>query len=169
MELHTAKLLARQLMDQHGLSHILFKFDRSKRRLGSCRWKTSTGACVHISLSKEITLLNSEEVVRNTLLHEIAHALTGHGNGHNWLWRRKAREIGCNAKRCSSTHVRTEGRWRGVCPKCKTIFQRHRGGKGVNSIRICGKCGGEFRFVDTRKEVDINLFSQTLPQFQRRA
>ena len=148
MNLPEAKLMARQLMDQNGLSYIPFKFDRSKRRLGSCRWKVSTGACVHITLSKDITLLNDVEVVRNTLLHEIAHAIVGYGNGHNSAWQRKSREIGCNANRCSFTHVRTKGRWQGVCPKCKTVFHRHRGGKGVNSVRICS-CGGRFKFIDT--------------------
>jgi|APSaa5957512622_1039677.scaffolds.fasta_scaffold94009_2 hypothetical protein len=171
MELHTAQILARQLMDQHGLSHIPFQFDRSKRRLGRIRWKN--GICQYISLSKYITVLNEEKVIRNTILHECAHALVGYGNGHNSVWRQKAIEIGCNGKRCSSTHVRTEGRWQGICPECHTVHHRYRHTRAVTTIRICGKCGGEFRFVDTKKEANISLFSQTLPkalpQFQRRA
>ena len=39
-----------------------------------------------------------DEEVKNTLLHEIAHALVGPGHRHNRVWRQKAREIGCDAK-----------------------------------------------------------------------
>ncbi|MGI9142568.1 MAG: SprT-like domain-containing protein [Fluviibacter sp.] len=41
----------------------------------------------------------SEEMLTNTILHELAHAIVGVGHGHDHTWKRKAIEIGCNGKR----------------------------------------------------------------------
>ena len=38
--------------------------------------------------------------IKNTILHEIAHALVGPKHGHNEIWKQKALEIGCDAERC---------------------------------------------------------------------
>ena len=46
-----------------------FLFDRAIRRFGNCNYTKR-----QISLSAKLTLLNDEPVVRETLLHEIAHA-----------------------------------------------------------------------------------------------
>lgn len=148
MELYNAQLLARKLMDHHGLESIPFRFDRSNRRLGCCHWRNVNNVS-YISLSRSITLLNDEEVIRNTILHEIAHALVGYGNNHNKKWRLKALEIGCNAKRCSSTHSRKEGRWQGVCPSCNRVFHRYRTSSRLMSGRWICPCGGRFYFEDT--------------------
>jgi len=138
MELHTAQILARQLMDQHGLSHIPFQFDRSKRRLGRIRWKN--GICQYISLSKYITVLNEEKVIRNTILHECAHALVGYGNGHNSVWRQKAIEIGCNPKRCYlPSEIKTPiSKYTVNCMKCGKNFQASRRRKNA-ACRSCCK------------------------------
>jgi hypothetical protein len=156
MELHTAQILARQLMDQHGLSHVPFKFDRSQRRLGCFHWKWRNGVTTcWISLSKYITLLNDEKIITNVILHEIAHALVERGNGHNRVWKRKALEIGCDGKRLSSFHTRKEGRWQGTCPKCHKVHHRYRRTRAVTTTRIC-HCGGKFRYKDTLQ----TLYSQ---------
>ena len=39
--------------------------------------------------------------IRDTILHEIAHALVGPCHGHDAVWRQKAREIGCTCCKVS--------------------------------------------------------------------
>ncbi|MGN6727373.1 MAG: SprT-like domain-containing protein [Tepidisphaeraceae bacterium] len=95
MDVIAARSLAHALMKRHGLGDWHFCFDRAKRRFGSCSSHRRT-----ITLSIPLTLLNSEAEVRDTLLHEIAHALAP--GGHHAAWRRKCIEIGAKPKRCFS-------------------------------------------------------------------
>lgn len=67
------------------------------------RLRTVAGKCRHASKTIEIAswLLNApEEKQRDTLLHEVAHAIAGAGNGHNSIWRQIARRIGARPERC---------------------------------------------------------------------
>ncbi len=95
MDLALAKRLAIKLMTEHGLIEKgwSFDFDNSKRGFGYCNYRLTT-----IGLSKPLTMLNDEVQVRDTILHEIAHALVGGYNNHNHIWKAKAIEIGCNGK-----------------------------------------------------------------------
>ena len=97
MNLYAARGLARTLMRQHGLEPDgwTFKFDHAKRRFGSCQ---SGRSRKWITLSRSLTLLNDEPQVRDTILHEIAHALTP-GDGHGPAWKAKCIEIGANPRR----------------------------------------------------------------------
>lgn len=113
MDLDKAETLALELMTQHGLRSIgwYFRFDKARRRYGCCNYGTRA-----ISLSRPLTLIGREEDVRDTILHEIAHALTP-GSGHNRVWRRQALAIGCSGQRCSvAKNKLTSGGWVGKCP-----------------------------------------------------
>ena len=134
MELSKAKILANELIKYHQLTGWYFEYDNSVRRFGVCSHKK-----MKIGLSKNITLLNDESKVRDTILHEIAHALVGVNHGHDRTWKRKAIEIGCNGMRCyeSEEVVTPPKKWIAICPKCKTEFHRHR---GKNTPSSCGKC-----------------------------
>lgn len=68
-------------------------------KAGDCFWKTKT-----IRLQPRFVELNSEEVVSQAILHEIAHALTPK-HRHNKFWKRKAIAIGCNGIRCYGKEV----------------------------------------------------------------
>ena len=89
-----AQQLAWGLIREHGLVGWRFRFDHARRRFGCCRASEKT-----ITLSRPLTILNSSEQVRDTILHEIAHALTS-GDGHGAKWRAMCRAIGADAKRC---------------------------------------------------------------------
>lgn len=121
MDLMEARELALELMKQHGLEFWYFEFDNAKRRFGICRYSTR-----RIGLSRNLVLLNTKKRVENTILHEIAHALVGPGNGHNWIWRQKAIEIGCNGKRCHSKEDTTlvERTLIAHCPNCGKNYGR---------------------------------------------
>ncbi|MFH2203136.1 MAG: SprT-like domain-containing protein [Elusimicrobiota bacterium] len=102
MELEKARLLAADLMRRHDLgggSPWAFAFDRSRRRFGVCIPQHR-----RIQLSRHLTLLNGEEQVRDTLLHEIAHALVflryGPRIGHDRRWKKIAAAIGAKPARC---------------------------------------------------------------------
>ena len=137
MKLERAAFLATNLMEKHNLiiSGWRFQFDNSKKRFGCCMYRTK-----RISLSKHLTELNDEEHVKDTILHEIAHALTP-GHGHNSTWRRKAIEIGCNSERCYSSKVVTtpESKYIAICKGCNHTHKKHRKPTRVSS---CGFCSG---------------------------
>lgn len=94
MNLHEAAISARQLMKMHGLSGWTFRFDHARRRFGSCRPRIRT-----ITLSRHLTFLNTQEQVLDTILHEIAHALTL-GDGHGEKWKKMCLRIGAKPQRC---------------------------------------------------------------------
>lgn len=132
MKLEEAKQLAVKLMDHHGLldKGWTFKFDKAKRRYGCCNYTHKV-----ISLSAPLTEIRDMSNAKNTILHEIAHALVGRGHGHDNVWKQKALEIGCNGQRCSDD-VRLKGNWIGECPNGHVVY-RHRVPRKKSSCGIC--------------------------------
>ncbi len=98
MDLRDAYAMAEHLLVRHGLTDWQVAYDNAKRRAGVCRYRDRT-----IGLSAPLTALHSEEDVRDTILHEIAHALAGPEHGHDDRWREVAMSIGCTGERCVST------------------------------------------------------------------
>lgn len=113
--------LQKQLFEQHGIPHWNFKFDNAKRRNGICSHSEET-----ISISRNYVRLNTPELIQDTLLHEIAHALVGFGSGHDRKWKAKCIEIGARPVRCKDAdevkHVK--GDWVAHCPNCNREFNR---------------------------------------------
>lgn len=102
MEQHAARTLATELFERHGLHARGWKFgfDNAERRLGVCIHSRST-----ITISAKMTAAATQSEVEQTLLHEIAHALTP-GTGHGPRWQAKARSIGYNGERTApNPHV----------------------------------------------------------------
>lgn len=133
MDTERARTLAHSLMHQHGLSDWRFAFDNAKRRLGQCRYSTRT-----ISLSRPLTLLNDEVQTRDTLLHEIAHALTP-GAQHGPAWRRKCVEIGARPDRCARADEveMPAAPYALACPHCTVESPRFRRPKRRMVCRAC--------------------------------
>lgn len=107
MDLHSAEALAVDLLMHHGLEERgwTFRFDNAPRRFGFCNWRLKV-----ISLSRKLTKLNGWDEVRETLLHEVAHALDAENRGrsdHSREWVKIAQSIGCTGRRCYSTDVVT--------------------------------------------------------------
>jgi predicted SprT family Zn-dependent metalloprotease len=117
-----AHRLARDLMDRHGLSDWALRFDRARRRLGCCHYGSRT-----ISLSRHLVALNPVEVVRDTVLHEIAHAQTP-GAGHGPAWRARAAALGAAPRACVAADAVAlpPAPYALVCDACGTRIARYR-------------------------------------------
>ncbi len=154
MELLKAQKLCRELMDLHGLTlknKWTFKWSNSKKTAGTCSYKGISrlfgGAYPEggvITLSKLITPIHSDEKVRDTILHEIAHGLTK-GHNHDYVWQRKALEIGSDGKRCFAScpelkemHKETS-KYTGTCPLCQHKFYKSRLPKGDRWHTNCAR------------------------------
>ena len=138
MELIKAQQLAEKLIHKHDLDvkGWRFSFDNARRRFGCCKYRSK-----QITLSKVLTLLNNEKEVKNTILHEIAHALTP-GHHHDWVWRQKAIEIGCDGSRCYSSKIvaTPEPRYVATCVGCGKQHSKNRLSKWSSSS--CRPCSG---------------------------
>ena len=125
MDTSEAKELAVSLMCKHALvsKGWSFQFDESVRRFGLCSYRTKT-----ISLSRTLVELNPIEQVRDTILHEVAHALAGPTAKHGRVWQLMAQSIGARPERCySSDEVQTPtAPWQAVCQFCHRVIKRHR-------------------------------------------
>ena len=136
MDLLKARMLARSLMNEHGLNDWRLMFDHAKRRFGACHYGKKM-----ITLSRVLTHLNDESQVRDTVLHEIAHALTP-GDGHGNRWKRKCAEIGAEPARCYSDEevvapTRAAAKYEWGCVPCDWWVERRR----VNRRAFaCAKC-----------------------------
>ena len=136
MNFDDAHSLATNLMSKHKLPREWsFGFDRSKVRFGKCDYRHK-----RISLSRYLVEANGVEAVRETILHEIAHALAPRGAAHGPVWRAVAQSIGCNGSRCYGNEVaRPKPRFQGSCPGCGRIIHRHR-----RTAIACGKCAAVY-------------------------
>ncbi|WP_127507112.1 SprT-like domain-containing protein [Actinoplanes solisilvae] len=132
MELHAARDLANGLIKRHRLTGWRLVFDNAKTRAGVCRFDRK-----EIGLSRPLVALYDAEQVTDTVLHEIAHALTGPGHGHDRKWRATARRIGSSGERCMPADAPSvEGPWVGVCPAGHRTTA-HRRPVRVKSCRDC--------------------------------
>jgi predicted SprT family Zn-dependent metalloprotease len=136
MNLYEAAHLAKDLMKQHGLIQWSFYFDHARRRFGKCDYTHRK-----ITLSRPLTLLNSIDEVRDTILHEIAHALCPK-DGHGPRWRAICRKIGARPTRCYTDAAvvsppRRAAPYRFGCPSCNWWVERRRRSRRVYLCKIC--------------------------------
>jgi hypothetical protein len=105
---------ARYILNKHGLEDWTFKFTNTHRQLGLCTYSKKT-----ISVSKIACEHNTMEDIRDIILHEVAHALVGGRHGHDKVWRRQCRLLGCKLDSSSNTEgnikmpSRTKDSWVG--------------------------------------------------------
>ena len=131
--------MALELMAKHGLHGWSFRFNRCKQTMGLCVYHRKTIELSIYFVERD----NPVEEVRDTILHEIAHALVGPGHGHDKVWKRKCIEIGARPQRCGQADM-PEGRWQARCGGCGKPFLRHRKPKRGSRwyFPVCGpECG----------------------------
>lgn len=138
MEFDGAATLARELLGRFGLEGWTFAWNRRKRSLGLCRYRDR-----QIELSVYFVKGNGEELVRETILHEIAHALAGEEAVHGPKWKAMCARVGCHPVRCEGGQaVMPRGRWMARCPGCGMVYHRHRR-PGRRATYWCTNCGPE--------------------------
>jgi predicted SprT family Zn-dependent metalloprotease len=165
MNFSEAQGLAYELMERHGLLRQgwLFRWSGGKRQLGCAqvvkKRSPLTGKTIekkYIKLSRHLVRLNSDDEVRETILHEIAHAIAGVKNGHNHVWKAACIRVGAKPVRLAGEEVKVvAGRFTLLCLGCKqALGTRHR---RVAPKRLktsyCKRCGpaatGMLRVVET--------------------
>ncbi len=132
--LNSIQKMAEELIEKHlaGFGWT-FKWDRAKRRMVYCRYLPKK-----ISLSSILVFNATKEEIRNTILHEIAHALAGYEAGHGYKWKRTARSIGCNGETCHSIEIGTGAKYSAKC-SCRVHYKFRKPKYGFSGYR-CLKC-----------------------------
>jgi predicted SprT family Zn-dependent metalloprotease len=131
MNLIEAKKYGEMIMESNNLFDWNFEFDRAKKRFGCCNYTKKI-----ISISKYLTFLNPEKIVKNTILHEVAHALAGHKAGHGVLWKTILISMGGEPNRCYGKEVIIpQLKYTATCNSCFFSLQRK-----VKSLIACKTC-----------------------------
>ncbi len=127
---------ARAVFARHELNGWSFAFNRRKTEMGLCLFGLR-----RIELSVHFVQLNDREAIRDTLLHEVAHALVGPGHGHDRVWKQKCREVGAKPERVSYDVQMPDGRWQATCEGCGMRHHKHRRPKHMVGwyCRYCGR------------------------------
>jgi len=135
--------LVEEEMEWHGLTARRWKvaYDRCKSRLGACDYNRRT-----LSFSRHLIAGGTPRDMRDTILHEIAHALVGRRHAHDTTWRQVALEIGCNGERLYTGECLVRPAWILRCSGGCWSSGRH---KRVLSMaqRKCGQCNAPCEFV----------------------
>jgi hypothetical protein len=108
--------------------------DHAKLRLGRCDQGKKK-----ITISKHLLRgpTCDEQKMRNTILHEMAHAIVGASHGHNEVWKTMARKIGCDGKVCGSLDL-PDAKYVMECPK-KCFVQPYYRLPKIDG-KVCLKC-----------------------------
>ena len=119
MNLDDARRLAIDLIRIHLDDGWTFRWSNAHREFGRCNYTHR-----RIVLSKPLTLTNDEHQVRDTILHEIAHALTPVTESpHGPAWKANCRKVGAqpvaryDARTVAKSAAPPAGRWYGICTK----------------------------------------------------
>lgn len=143
--------LMRTLGDQH-LGRPLqelgwtFRFDRARRRMGSCRVRTGRRPLKEITLSRSLARRNGWAVMEDVARHEIAHAMDRETRGrsdHGPQWKAWARKCGADPTRLyeGDDLEAPPYKYRAVCPNAcgyETGFYRM-----VSRWYYCPECSDE--------------------------
>lgn len=139
MKIQEAEKIALQEIKKY-CPEFRFQFDRAVRRFGCCHHNLKL-----ITLSKALTELNSLEQVKDTILHEIAHAMAGIGHGHDQYWKSICRQIGATPERCYKLSEVVQPikqyRYLAVCEHCGHHSYKMRKPRSTYS---CGHCCRKF-------------------------
>ena len=136
MNLPDVLSLARTLMEEADVGDWELAFDRARRRAGQ-----TDHARRRLTLSRHLMNLYDEAQVRETVLHEIAHARVGSHHGHDAVWVAEATRLGATGRRLVDAQApRLRGRWVGRCTAGHEVDRMRRPASPVS----CSRCAPRF-------------------------
>ena len=145
-----AKKMARELLDKHGFENVKIECsNRMKRTVGLACFKL--GKPDKLKLSSYYVCNNTNDEIRDTILHEIDHFIAGHAAGHNYKWKQACRQVGANPQRLAKNTVSiAPPKYVIVCRMCHCkLANRFR--RTNISRSYCPNCGrksvGELEFI----------------------
>lgn len=98
------------LLRSHGLAKWRTEVSRGRRTIGLCVYDEKT-----IKLSRYHLETDEPAYIKDTIIHEVAHALTP-GARHGARWRRKAIELGGSGQQYAK-HSDYPSKWAAMCAK----------------------------------------------------
>jgi len=146
---------AASAMLDHGLSGWAFGFGRGKRTLGTTRVVAGASHGT-VRISRHLIAHGPEATTRDTLLHEIAHAVAYQRHGraamnHGPLWRAVAREVGAQPRAtCRGDVALPPAPYRLICARCGAEVGLYRRPKHAADRYRHRGCGGRFRLTGER-------------------
>jgi len=136
------KELVEEQIKKHKLIGWRFEINNSKKVLGQCNYREKI-----INVSWSFMKQNTDELVMDVILHEIAHALT-RGHHHDEVWKAKCLEIGANPDRICNEAVIPKGKYVYECPKCKKESHYFRKKRREFACGDCCKVYNNNRYSD---------------------
>ena len=127
-------------MDHFGLLKDGWDYglDNPKRRAGQCDYSKKKITLGKLFVNKRRKVSRGD--IKNTILHEIAHAFTP-GHQHDKVWKDMAIKIGCDGKRCCKNYLEMEDYKYVYTCKLGCMLKRHRRSKLLDDIDKYGlKC-----------------------------
>ncbi|MGB4779519.1 SprT-like domain-containing protein [Microbacterium sp.] len=126
-----------------------FAFDSAKRRAGACDYTRK-----RITVSRYLAARYDDETNRQTLLHEVAHALAGPRAGHGTAWKRTARALGYVGGTTHNGETATElAPWIGVCPAGHVAYRHRRATRPTSCARCSRSYDARYLITWTRREI----------------
>lgn len=147
MHLADAERMARELMERWQCDGWEFRWSNSKLRFGQVsrirNLYYGTVSSQTLSLSRPLTKVNTEDEVRDTILHEIAHIKAGLEHKHGPEWRKWCRIVGCRPEQYCGDYVeRAQHKWELKCSCCQQVLRKfYRRPRKNRSFAYCLRCG----------------------------
>lgn len=143
-----------------------------KKTYGVCNYTRRT-----IKISGPLAAVNSDEETRNTIAHEVAHAIAGPGAGHGPKWKDACALTGARPERCYGAEVEAApARYHGTCQACgEVVVRRDRMTKNMKdpyrtSYHRVSRCavGGNnlarrIEWVDTKEAAVAHIPAPVVP------
>lgn len=139
---------ADQKLEQYGLAQQGWRFELSSTKMlvGQCFYQRK------LIVYSQHYIEGGPELITDTILHEIAHALVGPGHHHDYIWKAKAASIGANPS-YNAEEVRSTAKPNYIvtCPQCKWREGRYRLKRGLLRAH-CIYCGTQLKVYHARKD-----------------
>ncbi|MFT3798121.1 SprT-like domain-containing protein [Microbacterium sp.] len=142
-------IAAEALIARHLDDSWTFAFDNAKRRAGACDYTRK-----RITVSRYLSARYDDETNRQTLLHEVAHALAGARAGHGPVWKRIARCLGYTGGTTHHGETAVElAPWVGTCPVGHVVYRHRRATRATSCARCSRTFDERFVFAWSRREI----------------